>query len=1466
MYSTRRWWLAALLPGLALILACVARPAAAGEAAPPELPEGVAEEEEEEEIDVRVYLEEDEEAEGLLRAAARLGEQGDWRRAIRTYMEVLDRFPNTVTRVAGRRRLRRPTRDLVLERLSRLPPEALDLYRVLYDRAAKAALDRARRTMDEAAIAKVADQYFVSTYGDDALILLGELTLARGEARKALACYERILRAYPRGGEADADARTALQLRAIQAAALALGPEAARARLKAARKGWNGAELRVGHERTEVAKRAEELIAAARDAGTQFPGGPSGEAGGWPTFGVDGAHLGRATHTIKPGLMAWEFGKAKPAPPKQQYPSHFVRRPVATASKTVNLHASHATATRNRVYFASGSGVWAFEPMTGRLKWRYVPKNPTGVGMAFVTVDAGRAYAVFGGSGAVNQGNVWGGVRRGRQTKGRPPELVAFTARGGKMLWSSADLKDKEERKLLQGGQFACAPTAGTGTVYVPFVRHSSMTDAYLLAFDAATGRMVWSSFICAGFTMTRGSSHVGQPLARAGGSLYFVTDLGAAAAVDALTGAVRWIMLYDRVEPAMDRNGRMIRGDASAWEGSAPIVVGPRLLVAPRDSNCLYALSTETGEILWRAPRGKLRILLGAVGALAVCSGDHEITAFYIANGKRAWTTRLDETIVGRGYLTAECAYLPARKGLLEIDLADGRRVAQAVWPDPAKGQGNLLVVGDVLIAAKTNGLAAFFAWDQVHAKLTGAIRTSPEDPAPKLEMGDIHYKTEAYTDAIAWYLKALAQAKPDAVYHDENLREALRDRLYAAHWDRAERTRDEKPADALEDYRKAQGYALKDEERALAQFRIARTHEQLEELTEAVTDLQAAIARFGGTTCRDKGRAFRTSREAETRLWRLLKAHGREVYAAEEERAAVLLARAQAVKGVNEIEELLRLYPTSEAAEEALVLLSERRLDSGDAQGALDPLRRLLGRADSRRTRGEMHARVALACEKGGFHGMWRSQLRRIEREHAEAAFRIREKAYTGASFVKERRKVNPNFVKAAAASGSPVLRPPLAERWAKKGPCSILPGQDAPTAGAIVVRVGGRRDARGRMQPGTLQLLDLRTGKLRWEQKESGTGASPAREFRGTLPRSSPAIVVSGTLCRLDKDAIEARSLLDGKLLWRQTLEEAGGKLAGATLRASESAIAICETGKAVTVLDPAGGRFIWRAEIPDVGSVALLTDDLVVAQTGRRQGRAMKLKLVALDLATGLKRFEISLPATGGQPLAVADRLIVAPIRTGADINAYDPLTGKLVWRARQRGSRYANLKTSVLGESVVVTVQDYRSQTTRYEVFDAITGKCTLRGKLPGRQHPAAVMSDEHAISFALGQVKAGRGGLIAFDRKTGKKLWETRPPHGSPLVGAAGARDGAIAVYAEPDGYRLCFVDWRTGKVTWSKRLKMPGGGTRIVGGIRVVNYRGGGRVGVKFLGEGYLFLTVTGQKGILLTSQPEAKEAPAGE
>ena len=69
-------------------------------------------------------------------------------------------------------------------------------------------------------------------------------------------------------------------------------------------------------------------------------------------------------------------------------------------------------------------------------------------------VDAGRAYAVFGGSGAVNQGNMWG-VNRGRQTKGRPPELVAFTARGGKMLWSSADLKDKEERKLLQGGQFA---------------------------------------------------------------------------------------------------------------------------------------------------------------------------------------------------------------------------------------------------------------------------------------------------------------------------------------------------------------------------------------------------------------------------------------------------------------------------------------------------------------------------------------------------------------------------------------------------------------------------------------------------------------------------------------------------------------------------------------------------------------------------------------------------------------------------------------------------------------------------------------------------------------------------------------------------------------------------------------------------------------------------------------------------
>ena len=34
--------------------------------------------------------------------------------------------------------------------------------------------------------------------------------------------------------------------------------------------------------------------------------------------------------------------------------------------------------------------------------------------------------------------------------------------------------------------------------------------------------------------------------------------------------------------------------------------------------------------------------------------------------------------------------------------------------------------------------------------------------------------------------------------------------------------------------------------------------------------------------------------------------------------------------------------------------------------------------------------------------------------------------------------------------------------------------------------------------------------------------------------------------------------------------------------------------------------------------------------------------------------------------------------------------------------------------------------------------------------------------------------------------------------------------------------------------------------------------------MGVEFLGEGYLFLTVPGQKGILLTSQPEAGPAPA--
>ena len=83
-------------------------------------------------------------------------------------------------------------RELAHMELARLPAEGLALYRGRVDPQAEQWYTDGVKDRDAALLARVVDEFFASTFGDDALLALGEIALERGEHSRARELWERI--------------------------------------------------------------------------------------------------------------------------------------------------------------------------------------------------------------------------------------------------------------------------------------------------------------------------------------------------------------------------------------------------------------------------------------------------------------------------------------------------------------------------------------------------------------------------------------------------------------------------------------------------------------------------------------------------------------------------------------------------------------------------------------------------------------------------------------------------------------------------------------------------------------------------------------------------------------------------------------------------------------------------------------------------------------------------------------------------------------------------------------------------------------------------------------------------------------------------------------------------------------------------------------------------------------------------
>jgi outer membrane protein assembly factor BamB len=211
------------------------------------------------------------------------------------------------------------------------------------------------------------------------------------------------------------------------------------------------------------------------------------------------------------------------------------------------------------------------------------------------------------------------------------PSLVALDEITGQIRWAYGPMVagTVEESRL----RFESAPAAGPQAVYAGYVLDHIEGDTHtdteygLMAFEAATGRLIWQTRIgrlrpgqfSAGFAVSHRNkvrSFSSPPLYHEG-TVYYGSNAGAIVAVDALSGRIKWLMRYPYYPSVHDstrpfggvlEEGRMNpwrSHEPSFWFGQRPLMVGERLLVLPVDTRFMFCLDRKTGRVSWSYLKG---------------------------------------------------------------------------------------------------------------------------------------------------------------------------------------------------------------------------------------------------------------------------------------------------------------------------------------------------------------------------------------------------------------------------------------------------------------------------------------------------------------------------------------------------------------------------------------------------------------------------------------------------------------------------------------------------------------------------------------------------------------------------------------------------------------------------------------------------------------------------------------------
>ena len=528
-------------------------------------------------------VEESDRANALVEAGLKKESDGQYREALKLYQAVIEKYPSELYRVS-QYGVFVPVSQYCQRRVLNFPPADLAFYRTLHDARAKEAFEQARRKNSLSGLADIVDTMLATSYGDKALLELGNAALDAGNFLEALE-YFTTLRDFYR----DSECRT---------------PEL-EIKISYCEKSLNdkprNSPAPLLQAKSKSALSSDELESFRKIVASAMP-----ESSKLHSQQASAPEISADDYTAFPPTddpMALKEPVWSAPLPGSRRDFFVYTQPIVTEKNLLYRH-------KNILYCRSllnGELRWSND-LGGRVVWqnwqeRQYPEED-------ILVQDGMVFSPIYKVG---------------------PSLAALDGVTGQLRWAYGPLaasSDEESHIRIEA-----APAGGDRSVFSGYVLDNIEGDTHtdseygLIAFESATGRVRWRVPLCrlapgkfmGGFVEVRRNrirSFSSPPLYHEG-TVYYNTNAGALAALDSRSGRIKWLMRYPYFPDVHDATRvfgsltplhggvEFVRPhDPMFWLNQRPLMVGKKLYIAPVDTPFLFCIDRRTGKVLWSKPK----------------------------------------------------------------------------------------------------------------------------------------------------------------------------------------------------------------------------------------------------------------------------------------------------------------------------------------------------------------------------------------------------------------------------------------------------------------------------------------------------------------------------------------------------------------------------------------------------------------------------------------------------------------------------------------------------------------------------------------------------------------------------------------------------------------------------------------------------------------------------------------------